>query len=65
MAQGEGGTNGSLSVEFELKCGLKQGAIYSPCLFSIFFNFVTAWMKLECERKGLGLTLAFPFCHRH
>ncbi len=34
--------DGSLSVEFELKCGLKQGAIYSPCLLSLFFNFVTA-----------------------
>jgi hypothetical protein len=50
--------DGDLSESFELKCGLKQGAIYSPCLFSIFFNFVTAWMKQECGREGVGVTLS-------
>jgi len=49
--------DGDLSESFELKCGLKQGAIYSPCLFSLFFNFVTAWMKQECGREGVGVSL--------
>ena len=46
--------DGVLSESFELKCGLKQGAIYSPCLFSLFFNFVTAWLDETGMRQRGG-----------
>ena len=51
--------DGSLSPPFELKCGLKQGAIYSPLLFALYFNFVMAWTKQECRKKNLGVTFCF------
>ena len=41
----------TLSEEFEIRCGLRQGCVLSPCLFSLFIMDL-AW---ELEEKGLGV----------
>ena len=43
----------TLSEEFEVKCGLRQGCVLSPCLFSIFIMDL-AW---ALEEKGLGVNV--------
>jgi hypothetical protein len=46
-----------MSAAFDLSCGLKQGAVYSPLLFAIYFNFITTACKRKFQEKKLGVTI--------
>ena len=43
----------TLSEEFRIECGLRQGCVLSPCLFSLFIMDL-AWML---EERGLGIRI--------
>ena len=43
----------SLSESFDIKCGLRQGCILSPCLFSLFIMDLAG----ELESRGLGVRI--------
>ena len=49
--------DGSMSDAFDLSCGLKQGAVYSPLLFAIYFNFITTACKRKFQQRKLGVTI--------
>jgi hypothetical protein len=49
--------NGVLSESFNLICGLKQGSIISPLLFSIFFGVIIE--NVEKKINGMGVQLLF------
>jgi hypothetical protein len=46
--------DGSFSDAFPLQQGLKQGAVFSPCLFALFFHCVTSAVKRKFVEEGLG-----------
>jgi hypothetical protein len=47
--------DGELSKAFYLAAGLKQGAVFSPKLFSIFFGAITSAANRQYEKLGLGV----------
>jgi hypothetical protein len=49
--------NGELSEAFLLAVGLKQGAVFSPKLFSIFFGCITKAAKVNYDKLGLGVNV--------
>jgi ribosomal protein L12E/L44/L45/RPP1/RPP2 len=47
--------DGRYSEAFDLSQGLKQGAVFSPCLFALFFNCVTSAVKAKFKAENLGV----------
>ena len=49
--------NGEMSEPFELKSGLKQGSVFAPLLFNIFFGAIL--FAIDRRLCGLGIQLKF------
>jgi hypothetical protein len=52
-ARGRVRVEGQMSEWFNLKMGLRQGAVFSPTLFNIFFGEIIRQMKMEFQTAGL------------
>ena len=52
-ARGRVKVDGVMSDWFELSVGLRQGAIFSPTLFNIFFGEIIRQMRIQFKSKGL------------
>ena len=52
-ARGRVRINGQFSEWFNLSIGLRQGAIFSPTLFNIFFGEIIRQMKIRFEQREL------------
>ena len=52
--------NGTVSTEcFGLNNGLKQGSVFAPLLFNIFFGSIMNNCREQFQARGLGATLQF------
>jgi endonuclease/exonuclease/phosphatase family metal-dependent hydrolase len=49
--------NGKLSEEFKLERGLKQGSVFSPLLFNLFFGAIVQEVCRRLNREGLRLKM--------
>ena len=59
-ARGKVRINGKTSEWFDLTVGLRQGAIFSPTLFNIFFGEIVRQMKIKFKEQGLqGAKIVF------
>ena len=45
--------NGEETEEFDLEAGLKQGSVFAPLLFNIFFGAIIAWWKEKMQHRGI------------
>jgi hypothetical protein len=54
---------GEMSEEFELRRGLKQGSVFAPLLFNIFFGAIINAFHKECEeqQEETGIVLGLKF----
>jgi hypothetical protein len=46
--------NGKLSDSFKLERGLKQGSVFSPLLFNLFFGAIIQEVRRRCKQIGLN-----------
>jgi hypothetical protein len=55
--------DGEISEEFELKRGLKQGSVFAPLLFNVFFGAIINAFRKECELSEIetGVSLGLNF----
>jgi hypothetical protein len=50
------GINGGLSEPFALNCGLKQGSVFAPMLFNIFFGAIIGEFHKRLAAHGVKIS---------